>query len=80
MGEKGTISMPNCASVSAFSSAVATSSGVAEKVAGIRSGWLEMALLASPASNWLLSRSYTMRSCAACMSTITIPWAFSARM
>lgn len=34
----------------------------------------------APLSTWDLRRSYTMRSWAACMSTTTIPWAFSARM
>jgi hypothetical protein len=55
---------------------VATSCGVAAKVAGISSGWLVMA---AP-SSCVFSRSYTMRSCAACMSTMTRPWLFSARM
>jgi ABC-type transporter Mla MlaB component len=59
------------------SSAVATSCGVAAKVAGISSGWLAMR---APLSTWDLRRSYTMRSWAACMSTTTMPWAFSARM
>ena len=77
LGEKGTTSMPSRASTSVDSSAVATSCGVAAKVAGISSGWLAMR---APLSTWDLRRSYTMRSWAACMSTTTMPWAFSARM
>jgi hypothetical protein len=49
---------PQVASVSAQASAVATSSGVAAKVAGISSGWLASeARCWPPQSSWALSRS-----------------------
>jgi hypothetical protein len=64
------------ASVAACASAVATSAGVAAKVAGISRGCASMA----DTSRLDFRRSYTMRSCAACMSTTTRPWLFSARM
>ena len=54
LGEKGVTSRPSMASTSVDASAVATSSAVAAKVAGISSGWLVMR---SAASTWVLSRS-----------------------
>ena len=53
LGEKGVISSPRRCSTAAALSAVATSCGVAAKVAGISSGWLVM----RASSSWFFSRS-----------------------
>ena len=59
LGEKGVISSPKVCSVAACASAVATSCGVAAKVAGISRGWLDRGVAESSkaASIWVLSRS-----------------------